>query len=306
MMVNGSGWKKNKKGAKLMKDKLKILHIWNTAGVPQTLAKFQRKLGHKADVITRTISDVTRNLADPDIVKSVIGGPKKYTLTILMRAWKYDIIHSHAPRFYNKYIRRFHPRKIWVAHFHGTDIRGRWKENASHHRGCDFLAVSTPELLIGCESNVQWIPNPVDTDHFNRTQPYKPKTALFVFRWERQRPALEQAIKECKQFGVELTIRDRATEFIPHKDFPAYLQQFEYYMDTKTYETFDPVLKDTKWDIPNSEVKMNDSLSLTALQQLGMGGKVINNYQVTKTFPDEYEPDLVAENWIDIYRRLLK
>ena len=50
---------------------------------------------------------------------------------------------------------------------------------------------------------------------------------------------------------------------------------------------------------------MNDALSLTALQQLAMGGKVSNNWSVLTKFPEEHRPEVVAEEWINIYRKVL-
>lgn len=287
---------------------MKILHLGNVAGVPQTLAKYQRMLGHKSDVIMRSTFTVfgADEVADKPIVVS--GRARKYALSILARAWKYDIIHAHIFPFSSKFIHPFYLWKSFVYHLHGTWIRGKWNlpEKSKYMDRGDFLAVSTPELLEGSPNGTEWIPNPVDTTHFIRTEEYIPNTALFILRWERQIPALEQAVRECDMFGLDLTILDRNTQSVPYPDFPAFLQKFEYYIDTKTYETFDPSLKDTKWDIPYSEVKMNPSLSLTALQQLAMGGKIVNDKNVLTKFPMVHEPNSVAERWIDIYEGLLK
>ena len=36
---------------------MKILHIWNTAGIASILAKFQEEHGYEADVFTRASHD---------------------------------------------------------------------------------------------------------------------------------------------------------------------------------------------------------------------------------------------------------
>ena len=284
---------------------MKILHIGNVAGVAQTLAKYQRKLGHKVDVIIRDgFSFKAHEIADNIVIK---GRARRFTLAVLARAWKYDLIHGHMFPFTSKWIHPLYKWKPFVYHLHGTWIRGKWHlpEKQKYMERADKLLVSTPELLDGAPNGADWLPNPVDTGHFIRTAEYVPNTALFILRWKRQQPALEQAVRECMTLGLKLTIMDRKTQSIPYKDFPAYLQKFEFYVDTKTQEEFDPALYDTDWDIPFEQVTMNKSLSLTALQHLAMGGKVVNDHEVLTKFPMMHAPQSVARQSIRIYEELL-
>jgi len=229
-------------------------------------------------------------------------------LSILARAWKYDVIHAHIFPFSSKFIHPFYLWKSFVYHLHGTWIRGKWHlpEKKKYMDRADYLAVSTPELLDGSPNGTEWIPNPVDLSHFIRTEEYIPNTALFILRWKRHIPALEQAVKECDKHGLKLKILDRQNDSIPYPEFPAFLQKFEYYMDTKVLELEDPSFKDMEWDVPYPKILMNPSLSLTALQQLAMGGKVINDWNILTKFPAVHEPNSVAKEWIEIYERLLK
>lgn len=288
--------------------RIKILHLGNVAGVPQTLAKYQKSLGHKSDVIMRSNFTVfgADAIADKPIVIS--GRARKYALSILSRAWKYDIIHAHLFPFSSRFIHPFYFWKSFVYHLHGTWIRGKWDlpEKRKYMKKADYLAVSTPELIEGSPDHTVYHANPVDTGHFIRTKLYKPNTALFILRWRRQLPAMLQAKRECREHGLELTTLNRKKQSIPYVDFPAYLQKFEYYIDTKTYEAFDPSLVDTHWDIPFSEVEMNPALSLTALQQLAMGGKVINDGKLLSKFPMAHDPNIVAKDWIETYKEMLK
>jgi len=280
-----------------MKDKLKILHVWNLAGVPQVLAKYQRRLGHKSDVITRVYNATTRNISDPNIVTCMDTSAKRYVIGILLKEWKYDIIHVHAPRFYRQYIHKFYPRKKWIAHFHGSDIRGKWNENQSHFANNCYLAVSTIDLLKGCPTNTHWIPNPIDLELFKRTTPFRDNTALFNLRYDAQKPALEQVREECITLGLKLTVVERKKHFVPQHLFKAFLQQFEYYMDTTLDESSEETI---------ANKKIIEGLSLTALQQLAMGGSVVNDFTVIKKFPEVHSAEVIAEQWLKIYKSILR
>ncbi len=285
---------------------MKVLHIFNTANIAVTIAKYQRMLDIQSDVVMRktfTAFGGHEIIPNPYVIP---GGAKRFLFACLRLIPKYDIIHSHAPRFTRNYLQKLIRWKPYVFHYHGSNIRGKWAEKRNEWKKADFLVVSTPELLNGAPKTAYYVPNPVDKNHFHRTEPYTSDTALFILRWKRQLPAFEQAKRECKEYNLDLTIIDRKKSHIPYANFPEYLQKFEYYIDTKTYEAFDPILSNTNWDIPYSEVKMNNSLSVTALQQLAIGGKVLNNGAVLTKFPSDHDPLTVAKKWIDIYEQLLE
>lgn len=282
---------------------MRVLHIWNTAGVAVTLAKYQRKLGVEADVIMRDCftSFGTDKLLDNAIV--IGGSAKRYALACLKNAWKYDLIHAHAFPFSAQYIHKVYRWKPFIYHLHGSWIRGMWNERKKILNRANQIVVATPELLDGAYNGVKYIPNPVDLGHFTRTIPYEKNTALYIHRWERMNPALRQVTEECKSRGLDLTISDRQTQTIPHIEFPRFLQRFEYYVDTKVYE-----VGQCQTIIPgefDEGVRWNYSLSMTALQQLGMAGKVLNVDEVVTDFPVGHDPFLVADQWVRIYGAIL-
>ena len=99
-----------------MQEGMKILHIWNTAGVASIIAKYMDKLfGTVSSVVMRKRYDkfgLTTYGELWDYPASV------FKLRCLIRARKFDIIHIHSCDELVPSIRRRYPEKKIVLHYH--------------------------------------------------------------------------------------------------------------------------------------------------------------------------------------------
>jgi hypothetical protein len=88
---------------------LKILHLFNIATVPQTLAKYQREFGLKVDVVTR-INIHGAEKVFPDI-KILTKGRNRDVLTMIRMARKYDVLHVHYNLRIAKILKKIYRKK---------------------------------------------------------------------------------------------------------------------------------------------------------------------------------------------------
>lgn len=296
--------------------RLKILHVWDQAGVAALIAKYQRRLGHEAVVVKRYGFDglsigklygthtipKRKYVALGSKVPSLLNPVKKVLRTILKQhrtlqfyitirrlAKNYDILHIHSQ--YRTLFFTLSTRKIFE--FHGDDAR----KTPSFQNPIDQLLtrlflrvfhrlerfyVSTPDLTKDVPDS-QWIPNPVDTELFVSVNPKKPNGhALYVHNWYE---TSEAAKKIAEAHDWKLTILDRAKhEFVRYEDMPFYLSQFEYFIDRHA--------------IP--------SLSKTALEALALGLRVVNwKGEIVEGLPECHMPENVAKRTLKIYEELL-
>lgn len=130
---------------------MKIAHINNTSGVASRLALKQISKGYKSDVFVFN-----------RIAYQQFGGIK-FNYSSPFSRWKffnliksYDVWHYHYPYGSLKSkLEKKHHDKIFIKHYHGSDLRGKFEN--------DFCFVSTPDLLQFAPNGV-WIPIPVDID----------------------------------------------------------------------------------------------------------------------------------------------
>jgi len=238
---------------------LKILHIWNVAGVANTLAYETRKLGIEADIIARRDLDKAKFCeVHPELF---IATPSKFFIFFIKTiklAKKYDILHVHWYDWIIPHLRFVYPRKVIIIHYHGSDIRFKTEKKKDKFRFANKITVSTPDLLDHIKG--EYVPNPVDFTLFKRTKKAKKDTALFIQAYDRFTEARKLAIEEAEKRNLKLTIIERNKTIIPYKDFARTLEVYEYYIDIRQEPYRNTLL---------------DSLSLTALQALALGNKVI-------------------------------
>ncbi len=202
---------------------MKILHIWNTAGVASILAKHMDKLYNTSSkVIVRSNYDPFGLTTYGEIWNI---GAKMFLYKASFLARKFDIIHVHS---LNEIIPKLSGKKPLIIHYHGTDIRGRWEEKREIWSKADEIIVSTRDLLDGAPDNVIYLPNPVDTDLFydkgNRV-----KETVFHISYNADNDAIDIA----KELNLKLTIHNRDISPIPYKDMADILSRYEYYIDIK-------------------------------------------------------------------------
>jgi len=287
---------------------LKILHVWDQAGVSGILAKFQRKLGHKAIVVKAegydifNIDEYYGNLLLP--TRKLEGGKAKkllrkfHKITDSLRFYiqvsrlsrPFDIVHIHDA-FITSY---FMPFKKKVILWHGASVRKNWQGDIRGlikkiHTKLFLLInskktffVSTEELTKDAPNSI-WIPNPVDTDLF-RKQKNLPKDKALVFHHYYE--SSDHATFTAAQNNWNLTILDRSKQKHPisYETMPRFLSSFEIFIDQQS--------------IP--------SLSKTALEALAVGLKVVRwDGKIVSGLPTEHDPKNVAKRWLNIYYHVL-
>lgn len=304
---------------------LRILHVWDQAGVAAVLAKHQKRFGHDTLVVKRNGFDglgidrfyktylIPRKLEPcskhvhkhlrkiPSSIKTKIKGvlwkimeqhkTLKFYVAVRRLAKHYDILHIHS--VYRVHFFTFGKRKVFE--FHGDDARKQPSFQNPINRLLIrlFLTVfqlrhrfyvSTPDLQKDVPNNM-WVPNPVDVEHFKPRESFTPNTALYTSNWYE---SSERAKTFAEQHGWKLTDLDRASNIverlIPYKDMPAFLSQFEFFIDRHRIK----------------------SLSKTALEASALGLKVVRwDNQIVEDLPEEHNPEKVAKRWIEIYEQVL-
>ncbi|MEM4691288.1 MAG: glycosyltransferase [Desulfurococcaceae archaeon] len=258
---------------------MKILHIWNTAGVASTLAKFMDRIyGSRSTVIYRRVFDKFGHTIYGELMDC---GAKEFVLRAVLRSLKYDIIHIHSLDKLVPIIRILNPRKPIVLHYHGSEIRGKWMIRKKFWNIPNVVVlVSTKDLLNGAPEHVIYLPNPVDTDifHPNPAIVRKPRSAL-AFRYYIDEVKVR---KYAEKYGLELTILERE---YPYLEMPRLLSSYEFFID--------------RTEIP--------SLSKTALEALACGTKVIRwDGEIIDHLPEEHKPENVVRKLYDIYRIMIE
>jgi glycosyltransferase involved in cell wall biosynthesis len=261
---------------------VKILHVWNTAGVASVIAKFtDREFDTESTVITRKAADrvglTTYGTAYDD-------GAAAFFFRALRVAARADIVHVHSLDRIVPWVKQVHSKPV-VMHYHGTDIEGRWPEKKPRWSRADYVAVSTPNLLEGAPAGAVHVPNPVDTDIFKPVGTERDPRSALSFRYGMDVEADEAA----RKLGLTIAWLDRGR--VPHDKMPEILSKYAYYIDMRK---------------PPSHVVAR-SVGKAALEALACGCSVIDwSGKVITGFPPENDPRNVATKWHEIYVGLLK
>lgn len=267
---------------------MKILHIWNIAGVGSIIAKYMDKYyGTSSWVIMRKLFDKFGLTIYGELWDC---GAKTFTLKALLKARKFDIIHIHGFDRILPYLRVLYSNKPLIMHYHGSDIRGHWQLRKKYYRKADAILVSTSDLLENAPENVQYLPNPVDTEIFYRKHPsIYPKTAFhFGYR------ADDVASQYAKRYGLKLVIHNRTQTPIPYIQLADVLCDYDYYIDVKRSK--DGIL-----------LGSGTSLSKVGLESLACGLKVIRwDGELVETLPKEHDPIEVIKKLFNIYQEVTR
>jgi len=258
---------------------VKVLHIWNTAGVANTIAKYQAKLlGWNTWVLMRKSHDpfnmTLYGEVDPDTRQSFM--PKAlWILKTIVKSHGYDILHIHALDKILLPLKLLYPNKLIIMHYKGTDIRGRWRQRKHIWKHADLLLVSTPDLLEGAPSHAHYLPNPVDTELFKPMPHLRRHGALFIYDDKPKfQHSLKWALETAWEHGFDLYILHRGKTPIPYRKMPEFLNQFHIFID----HCYVP------------------ALSKTALEALACGLKVVRwDGKIIEGLPDEHRPENVVK-----------
>jgi hypothetical protein len=290
---------------------LYVLHIWDQAGVAYIIAKFQQMGGNESKVIRVKNAD---KYGIDEFYKEygLFVTSNELVCKSMEEAKRADVIHIHSLPEMVINIRKIYRRsKIIILHYHGTDIRGfseeylrksylrsilspknlirkilRKRLHLKAQRSADRVIVSTPDLAKLIDGSIL-LPNPIDTDHFNRK--------LIGGRSLNERGVLinsevtniELAMDYCRRKGVNLNIGiyDRTKNPINYKDIPNFLKEYDVYVDLRFVNQ-----------------KLLRNLSKTALEALACGLRVLNyNLEYVDELPSEHCPTNVVTRLSFIY-----
>jgi hypothetical protein len=216
------------------------------------------------------------------------GAAKWYYLRCLLMPYKFDIVHIHSLDQLMLPMRLLHFHKPLVMHYHGTKVRGKWSARQCHWKHADRILCSTDDLLEGAPENTVFLPNLID---FEKIPQVEKKIKKAFFCNVKDGWANDLAIDLAKQYDLELIIHERDEQPLPHVEFLEKIATYEYFIDVRRESTnTDEVLQ---------------SLSLTALEALASGSKVIDwNGDLIEDFPVEHSPKYVTSLLYDIYREI--
>jgi hypothetical protein len=139
---------------------MKILHIWDQAGVACILTKHQRILGHDVTILKRAGYDpfgifefYRESLLDID--------GKSFIKNAIKQAAEFDVIHVHSLYKIIPDLRRKYRDKILILHFHGSEARKAPKDPIQEQAMelSDAVIGSTEDLAqyVGYTFPIQWI-----------------------------------------------------------------------------------------------------------------------------------------------------
>lgn len=246
---------------------MKIIHIWNTAGIGGLIARYMdRMMGTDSVCYMWDKWDPFFHGTEKTIRYSTVLGNrfgKLKTPMLLCTSRHFDVIHNHGLEGLTPWLRLLYPNKKIILHYHGTRIRGKWPQKKKFWKHADRILVSTPDLLEGAPVGVLYVPNLMDWDTIDELRGERDpvaECALTVTRW-----CDGEASAIAATHGLDLFFHDRDEETMSHKDFLRHLNQFSHYIDIKrdflTGPGTDQILK---------------AHSLTGLEAMGLGLTVLN------------------------------
>lgn len=262
-------------------DKLRILHIGNTGGIANIIAKTM-------DRIYQTESHVLAK-HDPygllDYGEILNNSVPIFLLKSILRARKYDIIHLHAYDMTIPFLRLLYSKPI-VLHYHGSRIRNNWERRRKYWSHADHILVSTIDLLEGAPKCAEYLPNPIDSDLFYpRNLSHIPENDACYFRYD----ADDIAHSIAKKYGLKLTIYDRNHI---HNELPEILSRHRWLIDVKKSKGIYLYPKGV--------------YSKLALEALSIGLKVVSlNGDITDKFPSEHDSEKFSQKVFKLYQNLI-
>jgi hypothetical protein len=296
---------------------VRILHVWDQAGVACILAKYQIRQGHQSKVIKIKGDKYGIYHFYSDFITEV---PKEqFYVRCIEEASQADIIHIHGPiNVLFKLRRRFGKSKTIILQYLGTDIRGLNPSPISTApvrprilsiiikgitmklRGlplpkqyihilaqmlADKVLVATPDLIQSVVKGT-YLPIPVDAEHFYTDHmPDSNKKCALTLNTEVIN--ISKAMEYCRKNEIDLDIEvyDRTKDPIMYADMPKFLKRYSIYVDIR-------YIKQT----------LLNNLSSTALQSLACGLRVLD-YQLRyrDIFPVEHKADNVTTQVLGHY-----
>jgi hypothetical protein len=296
---------------------MRILHVWDQAGVAFILAKYQNLQGQNSKAIMVKEYDKfgIGRFYNEYVINVTL---KEFVQRSLEEAQCAEIVHVHSRSDMVIRLRNeFGNSKKIILQYHGTDIRGIKKQKLPHRskasdlavrgiftyrrvrdallfkkrihsraqRMTDAVIVSTPDLLP-LVSNAVYLPNPIDTDHFSTDKILRSERAR-ALTMDTEAINIGLTLNYCKQHNVnqEIDVYNRIKDPIMYRDMPAFLKKYGLYIDVRYVDG-----------------KILENLSKTALEALACGLDVLD-YKLYRRhgLPEEYAPKNVTSRLEAIY-----
>lgn len=289
-----------------------MLHIWDQAGVAFILAKFQQMNGNESKVIRVKNAD---KYGIDEFYKEygLFVTTEELVYKSIEEARRADVIHIHSlPEMVINIRNTYGESKVIILHYHGTDIRGFSGDNSrifslrnilkpknivgkirkrrlhiKAQRLADRVIVSTPDLIRLVKGSI-FLPNPIDTDHFNKKMIKERSVDVYEgVLVNSEVTNVELAMNYCrhKKINLNVNIYDRTKNPIYYKDVPNFLKKYDVYIDLRFVDR-----------------KLLKNLSKTALEALACGLRVLNyNLEFVDNLPSEHCPTNVVTILSSIY-----
>lgn len=273
---------------------IKVLHIWNTAGVASLMVKHLNKNGFKSDVIMREGYDPfgMSEYYNHKLLNLSGGQFIKYAID---RSSEYDIIHIHGIWKLAEPIKKKYPNKKVILQHHGTELTNciNNSERINSYQYCDKVLCSTVDLSVRLNYDRiehEVLENAVDTDLFKPIDNIKiDKALLFSIRYT-DLELTKEFVKSNTDWNTHII--DREKEFIKYSGMPYLFSKFTKYVDVKIYEWLNN--------------KPGEAYSKTGREALACGLEVLNyKGEIVKGLPEEYTPEFMVNKLIRIYSELL-
>jgi hypothetical protein len=269
---------------------MKILHVWDQAGVACILAKHQRMMGHKVSIMKRAGYDPFRifEFYGESLVET---DGKSFLNLALKQAKDYEVIHVHSLFKIIPDLKRKYRGKKVVLHYHGSEARKRAKDSIQKQaeQMCDAIIGSTTDLKQFTGPDMIHVPNPIDTEHFCPADAQWNRNGK-AFTFKTTGADVAWVLRHLKENGMEFTldVLDRQAEPIRYSDMPSLITRYAIYIDLKYIEN-----------------TLLQASSKTALECLACGLRVLDHkLEFIDKFPAEHQPDKVAESILGIYHNL--
>ena len=297
---------------------MRILHIWDQAGVAFVLAKYQRLQGHdsKAIMVREYDKYGISKFYNQYVIDTTLDDIDQKSVD---EAYSADILHIHSRSdMVFKMQEKYGSSKKIILQYHGTDIRGIKKQKLPHRsklsdlavrgiftyrrvrdvilikkrihskaqRLADAVIVSTPDLLP-LVSKAIYLPNPIDTDHFTPAKISSRPERAQALAMDTEAIDIQLTRSYCKKnnLKIDIDVYNRIRDPIMYGDMPAFLKKYGLYIDVRFVDG-----------------KILENLSKTALEALACGLDVLD-YKLSRRhgLPEEYSPMNVTSRLETIY-----
>ena len=213
---------------------------------------------------------------------------KSFLNDCVKQAKDYQIIHVHSLYKVIPELRKRYREKKLVLHYHGSEVRRDLKDSVQQQaeEACDSIIGSTKDLERYAGTNMIYIPNPVDTDHFKPERlPSNLENKAFTF--ETTGADIGWVLQQLKDNNIDINVEvlDRQRTPIQYSEMPSALVRYSVYVDLKF--------------IGNT---LLEALSKTALECLACGLRVLDHrLQYIYGLPEENRPEQVSNQVLGIY-----